>query len=370
MENNKKIRVAITHGDTNGVGYEQILKAFDDTAMLELCTPIIYGSPKIAAYHRKALGLETNFTIINRAEDAHDGKLNLLACFDEDTKVELGQAAPESEEAARKALERAVTDYGKGLFDVLVTAPARCNSVITKDMKALVVRISQNLRLALVTNNLAIREVADGITKPILTDKLATFHKFLRRDMRISNPRIAVLALNPCVSNESLGAEEQEIIVPAIQELEQKGVQAFGPYPADEFFASYAFNKFDGVLAMYHDQGLIPYRSLITDEGIMVSAGLPIVHTQPAEGDYITNAGKGTVKPDSLRQAIYTALDIVRNRQDYDAPMGNPLPKLYHEKRDDSEKVRFAIPRAKDHTKGDTAKGEDANEDKTEKQDV
>jgi 4-hydroxythreonine-4-phosphate dehydrogenase len=138
--------------------------------------------------------------------------------------------------------------------------------------------------------------------------------------------------------------------------MEQKGVQAFGPYPADEFFARAAYNKFDGVLAMYHDQGLIPYRSLITDEGIMVTAGLPLVHTQPAQEEYLRQAGKGVVEPDSLRQAIYTAIDIFRNRQNYDEPMGNPLPKLYHEKRDDSEKVRFAIPRAKDQFKGEPGK--------------
>jgi 4-hydroxythreonine-4-phosphate dehydrogenase len=362
----KKIRVAITHGNTNGIGYEQILKAFDDPAMLELCTVIIYGSPKIASYHRNALGLDTNFTIISKAEDARDGKLNMLACFDNDIKVELGQLAPESEDAARKVLERAVTDYGKGLFDVLVTAPARCNSVISHDMKALAIRVSDDMCMALVTSDLAIREVADAITIPIVEEKATILHNFLRRDLRISAPRIAVLALNPQQPDEPLGTEERDILLPAIEELEKKGILAFGPYPADEFFANATYTKFDGVLAMYHDQGLIPYKSIFTDQGILVTAGLPLVHTETVEEDFISEAGKGKVQPDKLRQAIYTAIDIFRNRRNYDAPMGNPLPKLYHEKRDDSEKVRFAVPHAKDQFKKERPEKEHHNQEHTE----
>ena len=344
----KKIRVAITQGDSNGTGYEQILKAFEDPAMLELCTPIIYGSPKIAAYHRKALELETNFTIIAQPSEARDGKLNMLACFDEEIKVDLGVPMPEAEEAARKSVDQALADYADGAFDVLVTAPAKANSAINKDLKALTVRMANDLRVALVTNNLALRDVADAITKPILVEKASIFHQFLKRDMRISSPRIAILALNPHTSEDSRGPEEQEIILPAIEELEQKGVQAFGPYPADDFFGSGAYTKFDGILAMYYDQGMAPYKSITNEEGIVVTAGLDIIHTAPAQSEAHVNAGKGIVSADSMRHAIYTAIDIFRNRQDYDAPLGNPLPKLYHEKRDDSEKVRFSVPKTKD----------------------
>ena len=315
------IRVAITQGDTNGVGYEVILKTFSDPAMLELCTPIIYGSPKIAAYHRKALNLETNYSIINTAEDARDGKLNLLACFDEETKVELGQPSAEAGQAAFKALDRAMTDFRAGL----------------------------SLRVALVTTHLPIKEVSKAITKEAIMEKATIFHKSLKRDFRISNPRIAVLSLNPHAGDDGLlGSEEKEVIIPAIEELEKQGIQAFGPYPADGFFGSNTYDYFDGVLAMYHDQGLAPFKTIALESGVNFTAGLPIVRTSPDHGTAYDIAGQGKADENSFRQAIYTAIDVFRNRQNYDEPLTNPLPKLFHEKRDDSEKVRFAIPKAKE----------------------
>ena len=210
----KMIRVAITQGDTNGVGYEVILKTFADPAMLELCTPIIYGSPKIAAYHRKALNLETNFSIINRAEEARNGRVNLLACFDDDVKVDLGQPSPEAGLAAFKALDRAMTDYRSQLFDVLVTAPINKATIqspgfhfpghteyietsVGEGNKALMILMNENLRVALVTTHLPIKDVSKAITKEAIIEKAKIFHQSLKRDFRISNPRIAVLSLNP-----------------------------------------------------------------------------------------------------------------------------------------------------------------------------
>ena len=376
MEQERKIRVAITQGDTNGVGYEVILKVFADPTILELCTPIIYGSPKIATYHKKALNLETNFSIINKAEDARDGRVNLLTCFDDETKVEFGQASQEAGTAALKALDCAMTDYRKGLYDVLVTAPINKATIqspgfhfpghteyieasVGDKKKALMILMNDRLRVALVTTHLAIKDVAKAITKEAIIDKATIFHLSLKRDFRISNPRIAVLALNPHAGdNGLLGAEEKDIIAPAIETLASKGIQAFGPYPADGFFGSGAYYHFDGILAMYHDQGLAPFKTIALDNGVNYTAGLPIVRTSPDHGTAYDIAGQGKADENSMRQAIYTAIDVWRNRQQYDEPMQNPLPKLFHEKREDGEKARFAV-RSKDLFKKDDNKKKD-----------
>jgi 4-hydroxythreonine-4-phosphate dehydrogenase len=347
----KLIRVAITHGDTNGIGYELILKAFEDPMMLELCTPIIYGSPKAAAYHKKALNLETNYSIIATAEDAKEGRLNLLTCFDEEVKVELGQSSPESDIAAKKALERALQDAGKGLVDAIVTAPAKANKQIAKTSKTLSILVNEDLCMALVTKGLAIRDVADAITQPIIVEKATLFHRYLKRDRLVSNPRIAILALNPKVSeDEQEKSEEHTVIKPAIEELEQKGIQTFGPYPADEFFSTGSYQRFDGVLAMYYDQGMTPFKSLNDLPRVSIVAGLDTVCTSPDTDIHLDIAGQGTADPAAMRTAIYEAVDDCRNRRHYDEPMGNPLPKLYHEKRDDSEKARFNVSKGKPNT--------------------
>ena len=340
----RKIRVAITHGDTNGIGYEVIFKAFEDPMMLELCTPIIYGSPKVAAYHRKAMDLQTPFNGINSAEEAREDCLNLLTTFEEEVKVELGQPTEESAEAARKAMQRAKEDLQKGLFDVLVMAPVRPNPN-AKDEKALTVLLSDAIRIGLLTTHLPIKEVPQAITVEKIVGKGTIFHTSLKRDFRISSPRIAVLALNP-----QPGTEEQEIIVPAIEELEKQGVQAYGPYVADEFFAQAMYRDFDGVLAMYDDQGILPFKTLALEYGVKLKAGITAICTTPDHGPAFDIAGKGQADVQSMRHAIYTAIDIFRNRITYDAPMGNPLPKLYHERREDGDKARFAV-RPKDQFK-------------------
>ena len=373
MEQERKVRVAITQGDTNGVGYEVILKVFEAPEMLELCTPIIYGSPKIAAYHRKALNVETNFTIINKAEEAHDGRLNLLNCFDNEVKVEFGQPSQEAGDAALKALDRAMTDYRSGLFDVLVTAPINKATIqspgfkfpghteyietsVGDGKKALMILMNDRLRVALVTTHLPIKDVAKAITKDAIIEKATIFHQSLKRDFRISSPRIAVLALNPHAGdNGLLGAEEKDVIAPAIEALATSGIQAFGPYPADGFFGSGNYYHFDGVLAMYHDQGLAPFKTIALDNGVNYTAGLPIVRTSPDHGTAYDIAGQGKADENSMRQAIYTAIDVWRNRQQYDEPFQNPLPKLFHEKREDGDKARFAV-RSKDLFKKDDDK--------------
>ena len=382
----RKIRVAITQGDTNGVGYEVILKVFSDPNILELCTPIIYGSPKIASYHRKALNLEVPYTIINHAEEARDGRVNLLACFDDEIKIEMGQPSQEAGAAALKALDRAMTDYRSELYDVLVTAPINKATIqspgfhfpghteyiensVGEGEKALMILMNETLRVALVTTHLPIKDIAKAITKEGIVKKATIFHKALKRDFRISSPRIAVLSLNPHAGdNGLLGSEEKDIILPAIEELADKGIQAFGPFAADGFFGSGAYDRFDGVLAMYHDQGLAPFKTIALESGVNYTAGLPIVRTSPDHGTAYDIAGKGIADENSMRQAIFTAIDVFRNRQFYDEPLQNPLPKLFHEKREDGDKARFARPKdmfRKEKEGAENEQGEHAADKKT-----
>ena len=382
----RKIRVAITQGDTNGVGYEVILKVFSDPNILELCTPIIYGSPKIASYHRKALNLEVPYTIINHAEEARDGRVNLLACFDDEIKIEMGQPSQEAGAAALKALDRAMTDYRSELYDVLVTAPINKATIqspgfhfpghteyietsVGEGEKALMILMNETLRVALVTTHLPIKDIAKAITKEGIIEKATIFHKALKRDFRISSPRIAVLSLNPHAGdNGLLGSEEKDIILPAIEELADKGIQAFGPFAADGFFGSGAYDHFDGVLAMYHDQGLAPFKTIALESGVNYTAGLPIVRTSPDHGTAYDIAGKGVADENSMRQAIFTAIDVFRNRQFYDEPLQNPLPKLFHEKREDGDKARFARPKdmfRKEKEDAENEQGEPSADKKT-----
>ena len=254
-----------------------------------------------------------------------------------------------------------MTDFRSQLYDVLVTGPINKATIqspgfrfpghteyietsVGNGDKALMILMNDVLRVALVTIHLAIKDVARAITKEAIIEKATIFHRSLKRDFRISTPRIAVLALNPHAGDEGLlGQEEKDIIKPAIDELAAKGIQAFGPYPADGFFGAGTFDRFDGVLAMYHDQGLTPFKTIAQDSGVNYTAGLPIVRTSPDHGTAYDIAGKGQADELSMRQAIYTAIDVFRNRQQYDEPLANPLPKLFHEKREDGDKARFAI---------------------------
>ena len=358
---NKKIRIAITHGDTNGIGYEVIFKTFSEPAMLELCTPVIYGSPKVAAYHRNALGMDASFTIMSRAEDAADDRINLLTVFDEEIKVELGHPSKDAGTAALKALECAVRDYKAGLFDVLVTAPINKNNIqgegfnfcghteyieerAGEGSKSLMILFENSLRVALLTTHLPVKDIAAAVTKERIKEKATIFFNSLKRDFRVANPRIAVLGLNPHAGDDGLlGTEEKDIIAPAIEELSAEGVNVFGPYPADGFFGNGSYRAFDGILAMYHDQGLAPFKALSAGCSVNYTAGLPVVRTSPGHGTAYDIAGKGVADASSFRNAIYAAIDIFRNRNGYDEPLQNPLKKLYHERKDDSDKVRFAV---------------------------
>jgi 4-hydroxythreonine-4-phosphate dehydrogenase len=355
MSKDRKIRLGITHGDTNGVGYEVIMKCFSSNDILELCTPIVYGSSKIMNYHRKALGLQTTQVNITRnAGYVKDSTLNVVDVINEDVKIELGQPGKQAGKAAFMALEAAVSDLKKGVIDVLVTAPINKENIYSEEFafpghteyleaslgdgeKALMILCSDKLRVALVTTHLPIAQVAGAITKEMIVEKLKAFDTSLQQDFNVQKPRIAVLGLNPhCGDNGVIGNEEKTIIEPAIQEANDNNVMCFGPYAADGFFGNAQYLRFDGVLAMYHDQGLAPFKVISMNDGVNVTAGLPYVRTSPDHGTGYDIAGQGIANEQSMRQAIYTAIDIFRNRKNWDEMYQNPLKKQYFDKGKDN----------------------------------
>ncbi|MBR4842297.1 MAG: 4-hydroxythreonine-4-phosphate dehydrogenase PdxA [Bacteroidaceae bacterium] len=356
MEN--RIKVGITHGDVNGIGYEIILKTFEDPSMFEFCTPVLYGSPKIATYHRKAVDSQTNFNVVNSASEAIPDRLNLVNCCDEDVKVDLGVATAESGNAAFNALERAVKEYREGMIDVLVTAPINKKSIhsdkfrfmghteyieseLGEGRKALMILMNSAMRVALVTVHEPLSKVASLLNKELIKEKITILNSSLKVDFGIEIPRIAVLALNPHASDDGLiGNEEETVIQPAIKECAAEGIQCFGPFPADGFFGGGDYRMFDAVLAMYHDQGLIPLKTLDMECGVNFTAGLPVVRTSPDHGTAYDIAGKGVANEQSLRQAIFTAIDIYRSRRNEAEISANPLPKLFFDRRDDSDKLK------------------------------
>lgn len=359
---NRKIRIGITQGDINGVGYEVILKTFAEPMMLELCTPIIYGSPKVAAYHRKALNVSTNFSIVGSAAEAEPDKLSVVNCTDDEAKVEFSKPTTEAGKAALDALEKAIEEYNEGLIDVIVTAPINKHTIQSEEFhfpghteyieqklgngaKSLMILMKDDLRVALVTGHIPVSQVSAALSKELIQEKIVIFSRSLKQDFGIGSPRIAVLSLNPHAGDDGLiGDEEQAIIIPAIQEMAAKGFLCYGPYPADGFMGSNNFEHFDGILAMYHDQGLAPFKVLAMDEGVNFTAGLPVVRTSPAHGTAYDIAGKGEASEDSFRQAIYVAIDVFRNRLRDKAARSNPLRKQYYEKRDDSDKLKLDGP--------------------------
>ncbi len=355
MKENNKLRVGITQGDVNGIGYEVILKTLEDSRMLEICTPVIYGSAKIAAFYRKQLNLQAiPFSQISDPDDISGDANYVINVIGEDFKVEPGEETRQGGEAAYIALERAVADLKAGKIDVLVTAPINkhniqsdtfnfpghteyLQSVCEDGSKALMILACDTMRVALVTTHLPLADVAKSITSDLVYEKIEAFVSSLKKDYMIVNPRIAVLSLNPHAGDEGvLGNEETEIIKPAIERAKTEKMQAYGPYSSDGFFGSGSFKHFDGVLAMYHDQGLIPFKTLAMNDGINFTAGLPFVRTSPDHGTAYDIAGKGLADESSMRSAIYAAIDIYRNRERYADMTRNPLRKQYFDKSKDN----------------------------------
>jgi 4-hydroxythreonine-4-phosphate dehydrogenase len=340
---NKPVIVGITQGDINGIGYEVIMKALDDASVTDLCTPVVYGSPKVAAYHRKVLDINNiNFNNIKSASEAHTRKYNLVNCLDDEVRVELGRSTPESGAAALAALECAASDLLGGRIDALVTAPIDKHGIQSDKFRfaghtdwlrskvnapdVLMLMLSESMKIGFVTGHLPLKDVAGAITVPLVLGKIRLLNRSLLQDFAIRGPRIAVLSLNPHAGDGGLlGAEENEILIPAIAKANEEGILAFGPYSADGFFGSGAFGRFDAILAMYHDQGMSAYKALAFDTGVNYTAGLPVVRTSPAHGTAFDITGRNEASGTSMRHAIYAACDIFRNRQMYDEMLQNPL---------------------------------------------
>ena len=336
-----KFKIGITQGDTNGIGWEIILKALADPRMTELFTPVVYGSPKAAAYYRNTVAeIEAfSFNPVASAAEARRGKANLVACG-ETADIAPGKPTPEAGRAAVEALCAAMRDLKAGHLDALVTAPFDKETVQADDFRytghteylaaelegeAMMILCSDVLRVGLVTKHIPVSEIARNITKERIVRDLGTLRRALIEDFGIVEPRIAVMALNPHAGDGGLlGREEQEIIRPAIVEAFSKGVLAFGPFAADGLFAGGGYAKYDGILAMYHDQGLAPFKTLSPD-GVNFTAGLAKVRTSPDHGTAYDIAGQDKADAQSMRSAIYAAIDIVEHRRAWAEWTRNPL---------------------------------------------
>jgi len=339
-----KIIIGITHGDINGIGYEVILKTLADNRMLETFIPVIYGSPKVAAYHRKNLDIQgLNINLVNSIEEINLKRINLVNCVDDEIKVELGRSTDEAGKAAFVALERATEDLKRGALHAIVTAPINKKNIQSDvfhfpghteyleqkfgtGTPALMMLINDVMRVAVVTGHVPVSEVSSQLTEKLILDKLKVLNASLIQDFSIGRPRIAVLGLNPHAGDDGvIGEEEQTVIIPAMKQAEKLGILCMGPYPADGFFGSGNFNKFDAVLAMYHDQGLIPFKTVSMDSGVNFTAGLPVIRTSPDHGTAYDIAGKNIASEDSFRQALYMAYDIYQNRLIHKEISDHPL---------------------------------------------
>ena len=340
----KKLVVGITQGDGNGIGYEVIIKALADERMLELCTPVIYGSSKIFGFYKKQIHNieQINTNVISSAKDVHQKRVNIVNCLPENVFVEPGQSTPESAKAAMVSLERAVADIKEGYIDVLVTAPINKRAMTSEGFgytghteylekefgvdEVAMIMVCDRLKIGVVTGHIALKDVVKNITKDKILSKLRLMKASLERDFGVDAPKIAVLGLNPhCGDGGLLGDEEQQIILPAVQEANAEGILAFGPYSPDGFFGLGNYSKFDAVLAMYHDQGLTPFKALAFEEGVNYTAGLPVVRTSPDHGTAYEMAGRDLADPRSMMSAIYAAIDIYNRRAEYDDLVENRM---------------------------------------------
>ena len=358
-----KIKIGISSGDLNGVGMEVILKTLARTEILKHFVPIIYASSKVVSYHKNVVGIEGfSFNNTKMADRVQTDRINIINCWEENVNIVLGKETEESGKYAYISLDRATQDLVDKKIDALVTAPIHKKSMalanfpytghtefLTKQSGAedsLMFMISDSLKIGLVTNHLPIRDVAEAVNKSRIMAKVRMMVRSLKVDFGLERPKIAILALNPHASDDGLiGDEENEKIRPAIVEAKKKGMLVMGPYPADGFFGSGLFQKFDGILAMYHDQGLVPFKALTFGNGVNFTAGLSVVRTSPDHGTGYDIAGKNMADPSSFRNALFQAIDIVRNRRNYEEMTKNPLVRNSRkEEGEEGERVEDLVP--------------------------
>lgn len=336
MLQNKPI-VGITQGDSNGIGYEVIIKALADSRILESFTPVIYGSSKIFGFYKKLLHNidQMDAYVINSASEAKPKKINIVNCLPDNVFVEPGRSTPESARAAIISLEEAVKDIDKGAIDVLVTAPINKRAMVNEGFpysghteylqKAFgaddvtMFMVSERIKIGVVTGHIPLKDVPGSLTTEKILNKLRMMKESLCKDFGVEEPKIGVLGLNPhCGDGGLLGDEEQRIILPAINAASEEGILAFGPYSPDGYFGLGNYTKFDATLAMYHDQGLTPFKALAFEDGVNYTAGLPIIRTSPDHGTAFEKAGRDIADPRSMMSSIFTAIDILRRRNAYD----------------------------------------------------
>ncbi|KNB62975.1 MULTISPECIES: 4-hydroxythreonine-4-phosphate dehydrogenase PdxA [Chryseobacterium] len=338
---NHKVRVGISIGDFNGIGPEIIMKSLKDKTITDFFTPIIFGSGKLFTYQKNIFKLNLNFNYITEASQAQNGKLNMLNLVKDNSNVELGKPSEESTKMAIDSLEAATEALMKGEIDVLVTAPINKDEMVKMgfkhaghtgyfeekfNKKGLMFLVTEGLKVAVSTHHIPISQVAENISKEKIKKQIKALNQTLIEDFSISKPKIAVLGLNPHSGDGGvIGNEEIEIISPAIKELSDQGILAFGPFPADSFFQPSKYKSFDAVLAMYHDQGLAPFKTLAYEEGVNYTAGLPFIRTSPDHGVAYDIAGKNIADEQSFMEAIFTAIKIFKNRSEYKEMMSNRL---------------------------------------------
>jgi 4-hydroxythreonine-4-phosphate dehydrogenase len=343
QEKEKRIRVGITHGDMNGIGYEVIIKTLQDQRLMENYTIIVYGSSKIASYYRKTLNMpDFNFNVIHKAEQAHPRRPNILNIHDEEVKIDIGQSTQIAGELALLSLETATADLARNEIDVVVTGPINKKNIQSDNFRFmghteyfghkfnspdhLMLMVSREFRIGMITGHVPVSGIKDILTEDLIMRKIRVMNLSMTRDFGIVKPKIAVLALNPHAGDEGLiGNEDSTIVRSAIAKCYDQNILVFGPYPADGFFGANQFSHFDAILAMYHDQGMIPFKLLSFDEGVNFTAGLPVIRTSPAHGTAYELAGKNLASSEGFRAALHLACDIFENRQRHDELTANPL---------------------------------------------
>ncbi|MCH3883504.1 4-hydroxythreonine-4-phosphate dehydrogenase PdxA [Tenacibaculum aquimarinum] len=333
MDKSDKIIVGISLGDSNGIGIEVVLKTFNDKRMLEFCTPVLFGNNKIVSYYKKLLKLENNIHGIHSLDKISHGKINLLNVIKDEIPVSLGTATKQSGDFALQSLSTATKALKDNTIDLLVTAPINKENIQSDEFtfpghteyleenlegKSLMILMTEELRIGLITGHIPISLVAETISEELIKEKVEIMYTSLVQDFGISKPKIAVLGLNPhCGDKGVIGTEDDTIIKPAIDKIKESGKLVFGPYASDGFFGSKTYTQFDGVLAMYHDQGLAPFKALSFGNGVNFTAGLNKVRTSPDHGTGFDIAGKNTANEASFKEALFTALKIYKNRNEY-----------------------------------------------------
>ena len=341
MTKKDKIVVGISLGDINGVGVEVILKTFEDRRMLDFCTPVLFGGSQVILIHKKTLEIETDIHEIHSMNQVKHGKINLLKVWEETINIEIGKATKIGGQYAFKSLNEATSALKQGEIDVLVTAPINKETIQSESFtfsghteflennlegNSLMILMNEFLKIGLITGHIPVSKISETITPELIEKKVTIFHDSLKKDFKIHKPKIAVLGLNPHAGdNGVIGEEEDSLIKPTIKSIYDNGIFVFGPYAADGFFGSKTYQEFDGVLAMYHDQGLAPFKALTFGNGVNFTAGLHKIRTSPDHGTAFDIAGKGIANKDSFKEAIFTGIAIFKNRDEFNDLSKNVL---------------------------------------------